>query len=108
MLYNSGYQSPSPTSTTASPKHDFTDRRYSYNPNGRPTATPGSSTQQSSSVPHTPQMSWNSSIQTPSPLQLNNGSPDPMPLIAHHGKSISLSGGDFGDQGLYGAFATRV
>jgi hypothetical protein len=108
-LYNNpGYQSPNPTSTTiASPKHDFTDRRYSYNPNGKSTTTPGSSTSQSSSVPHTPQMSWDSWVQTPSSLQLNNASPDSTPFTAHHGKSISLPGGGFGDMGLYGAFAAQ-
>jgi hypothetical protein len=106
-LHNSGYQASSPTSTTASPKHDFTDRRYSYNPNGKSTTTPGSSIQQSSSVTHTPHMSWNSSMQTPSPLLLSNGSPDLTPLTAHPGKALSLSGGDFGDLGLYGAFVAR-
>lgn len=74
-------------SSTASPKHNFTDRRYSYNPNGKFTTAPASSTQQisfsasSSSVPPTPLMSWNSSIQTPSPLQLS-GSPDSAPFVA--------------------------
>jgi hypothetical protein len=108
--HNPGHRNPSPPSSTASPKHDFTDRRYSYNPNGK-SAPGGSSTRQSSSVPHTPRMSWSSSsIQSPSPLQLSNsnGSPNSSPFVAAlHGKSLSLSGGDFGDLGLYGNFATR-
>jgi hypothetical protein len=48
----------------ASPRHDFTDRRYSYNPNGKPKSTPSSSIQ-SPSVPYTPCKSLNFDIQTP-------------------------------------------
>lgn len=80
------YKLEKPPSSTTSPIHNFTDRRYSYNPNGKPTTTPASATQQSFSssslsVPPTPRMPWNSSIQTPSPLQLN-GSPDSTPFVA--------------------------
>lgn len=47
-----------------SPKHDFTDRRYSYNPNGKPRSTPSSSIA-SPIVPHTPRKSVSFEVQTP-------------------------------------------
>ena len=51
-----------------SPKHDFTDRRYSYNPNGKPKSTPSSSIP-SPTVPHTPRKSLNFDIQTPASFE---------------------------------------
>jgi hypothetical protein len=55
---------------TTSPKHNFTDRRYSYNPNGKPRSTPSSSIPSPSvpytpSVPHTPRKPLSFDIQTP-------------------------------------------
>lgn len=64
-------RSVSTTTTATSPKHDFSDRRYSYNPNIKPNTAP---MQQPPSLSHTPQMSWHA-LQTPSPLHLD-GSPD--------------------------------